>query len=182
VARQGRRAPVIFLRIASLVGIIAALAGIGVFVRDKDTHNASMLVFAAVACAILFAWSWRSAYLAPFEWARRYIQGVEGEHRHEWYAFRGYRVRVFLDADGQQWMSVDDIAPILGIDNGADTFRHYGATEYGTPDSAPGKCLSVSGLRRLIKYSSHRDAAALGLWLDREVLKVHGSLPSRETV
>jgi len=91
-------------------------------------------------------------------------------------------VRVFPGADGQQWMSVDDIAPILGIDTGAQTFRHYGPAEYGTPDSAPGKCLSVSGLRRLARYSSHRDAGALGLWLDREVLKVHGNLPSRETV
>ena len=168
----------IFLRIASLAGIIASFVAIGIFVRDKDSQAAGFLVFVAAGCGILFAWSWRGAYLAPFEWARRYVQGVEGDHKHEWYVFKGRRVRVTLDADSAPWLAIDDIAPILEIDPGAATFRHYGTDEY----SAQGKCLSVRGLRRLVKYSNHRDAGALGLWLDREVLKVHGNLPSRETV
>jgi len=173
---------VVFLRIASLAGIVASLIAIGVAVRKGDSQTAGFLVFAAVACGILFAWSWRSAYLAPLEWARRYIQGVEGDHRHEWHSFRGWRVRAFPGADGDPWFPVAEIAPILELKVDAATFRNYGPGELGSPESAPGQCLSASGLRRLVKYSRHRDAPALGLWLDREVLKVHGNLPSRETV
>jgi hypothetical protein len=169
---------VIVLRIASLAGIIATLVAIGVFFRRGDSEAAGLLVFVAAGCGVLFAWSLRSAYLAPLEWARRYVQGVEGDRRHEWYAFKGRRVRVFLDIDTEPWLAVYDIAPILEVEPGAATFRHYGPDEY----SAQGHCLSVRGLRRLVRYSSHRDAGALGLWLDREVLKVHGNLPSRETV
>ena len=172
----------IFLRIASLAGIIAALVAVGGFIREGDTQNASPMLIVAVFFAILFAWSLRAVYLVPFEWARRYIQGVEGDHRHEWHSFRGWRVRAFAGADGDPWFPIAEIAPILELKVDSATFRNYGPGELGSPESAPGKYLSVSGLRRLVKYSSHRDAPALGLWLDREVLKVHGNLPSRETV
>ena len=172
----------IFLRIASLAGIVASFVAIGVFVRAKDSHSASLFVFVAAGFGILFAWSLRGAYLAPFEWARRFVQGVEGDHLHEWYTFKGLRVRVFRDAGGNPWMALEDIAPILEVDAAEAGLRRYGPEELGTPDSAPGDCLSADGLRRLVKHSRHRDAGALGLWLDREVLKVHGDLPGRETV
>ncbi len=171
----------IFLRVVSLAGIIASLVAIGVFVRDKDTQRASLFVFAAVACGILLAWSWRDAYLAPFEWARRFVQGVEGDHLHEWYAFKGLRVRVFRDPDGHPWMALEDIVPILEVDAAEAGLRRYGPEELGTPAEAPGACLSASGLRRLVRHSRHRDAGALGHWLDREVLRSHGDLPGRET-
>src|SRR5258706_12100062 len=87
-----------FLRIASLIGVIAAIVAIGVFVRKGDTFSAGLLIFAAVACSILFARSWTGALFDSLEAAKHHVQGVEGDHRHEWYAFKGQRVRVFLDA------------------------------------------------------------------------------------
>jgi prophage antirepressor-like protein len=99
-------------------------------------------------------------------------RGRGGDHRHEWYAFRGRRVRVFLDADRRPWFALGEIAFILSIEADDKAFRNYGPQELGIPESASEKCLSESGLRRLIKYSPHPDAGALGLWLDREVLLV----------
>ena len=81
-------------------------------------------------------------------WAKRYVEGVEGDQRHEWYAFI-----ISLKVDGT-------------------TFRHYGPREYGIAGTSAEACLSEIGLRRLIKYSAHRDAGALGLWLERDVLRV----------
>jgi len=166
-----------FLRIASLLGIIAAIVAIGVFFRRGDTLFASLLVFAAVACSILFARSWSGALFDSLEAAKHHVQGVEGDHRHEWYAFKGQRVRVFLDANRQPWFALNEIAFILSIKVDKETFRHYGPREYGIPESASEACLSESGLRRLIKYSGHPEAGALGLWLEREVLRVLGNRP-----
>ena len=129
---------------------------------------------------MLCAWSWTGAIFTPFEKAKRYVEGVEGDHRHEWYAFRGRRVRVFLDANRQPWFALKEIAFILSVKVDEKTFRHYGAQELGIPDAASESCLSESGLRRLIKYSPHPDAAALRLWLDREVLLVLGKRLGRE--
>ena len=161
-----------FFRIASLTGIIAAIVAIGVFVRKGDTLSASFLIFAAVACSVLFARSWTGSLFTLLESAKRHVEGVEGDHRHEWYAFKGQRVRVFLDANQQPWFALNEIAFILSIKVDKRTFRHYGSHEYGIPESASENCLSESGLRRLIKYSPHPEAGALGLWLEREVLRV----------
>lgn len=169
-----------FLRVASLIGIVAAFAGIGFFVRRGESAPANALVFVAVASAILFAWSWRGAFLTPFEWAKRYVGGVEGDHRHEWYAFKGQRVRIFLDETGQPWFALKEIALILALAVDDATFRHYTSKEIGIPSTASERCLSERGLRRLIKYSKHRDAGALGLWLEREVLRVLHNRKERE--
>jgi len=161
-----------FLRIASLVGLVAAVVAIGVFFRKGDTLTASLLVFASVGCSILFARSWTGSLFTLLESAKHHVQGVEGDHRHEWHAFKGQRVRVFLDANQRPWFALNEIAFILSIKVDDKTFRHYGSRELGIPESARENCLSESGLRRLIKYSAHPDAGALGLWLDREVLRV----------
>ena len=161
-----------FLRIATLIGAVGSVFAIGAFFRKGDTMAAGILVFAAVGCAAVFALSWTSLVFAPFEWAKRYIEGVEGDERHEWYAFKGQRVRVFLDDAQQPWFAVKDIAFILDLKVDADTFRSYASREAGVPEAASETCLSEAGLRRLIKYSTHRDAGALGLWLEREVLRV----------
>jgi hypothetical protein len=161
-----------FFRIASIVAILAVIAAIGVFVRKGNATLAILLLFTAPVLAVLFSWSWTGSLFAPFEWAKRYVQGVEGDHRHEWYAFRGQRVRVFLDQMQQPWFALDEIAYILALEVDKATFRNYGPREYGIPESASESCLSESGLRRLIKYSAHADAGALGLWLERDVLRV----------
>jgi hypothetical protein len=168
------------LRIASLIGIVAAIVAIGVFVRKGDALSASALIFAAVACSVLFARSWTGFLLTSLESAKHYVEGVEGGHRHEWYAFKGQRVRVFLDANRQPWFALNEIAFILSMNVDKKTFRHYGPHEYGIPESASEDCLSESGLRRLIKYSAHPEAGALGLWLDREVMRVLGNRPGHD--
>ncbi len=148
------------------------IAAIGLFVRRGASTPAILLLFTVLALAALFSWSWTGSLFTPFEWAKRHIEGVEGDHRHEWYAFKGQRVRVFFDEMQQPWFALDEIAFILALQVDDKTFRHYGPHEYGIPDSASEHCLSEHGLRRLIKYSAHRDAGALGLWLEREVLRV----------
>lgn len=177
---EQRSVGVWLLRAASLAGILGAFSAIGVYMGKGDASTANTLVFLAVGCGVLFVWSWRNALFAPFEWAKRYVEGVEGDHRHEWYAFKGQRVRVFLDQAGQPWFALNEIAFILAIKVDDSTFRHYSAKEVSTPSTAPERCLSESGLRRLIKYSKHRDAGALGLWLEREVLRVLENKKERE--
>ena len=161
-----------FFRIASLIALIALIVAIGLALARGDTFLATLLVFAAPAFAVAFSWNWTGSLFAPFEWAKHYVQGVEGSHRHEWYAFKGQRVRVFLDGKQQPWFALNEIAFILALESSDKTFRHYGPHEYGIPESASESCLSESGLRRLIKYSAHPDAGPLGLWLERDVLRV----------
>ena len=146
----------------------------GSFVSKGDKSSAILLIFIVPAFAVAFSWNWTGSLFAPFEWAKRHVEGVEGNHRHEWYSFKGQRVRVFLDERQQPWFALDEIAYILDVKADARTFRHYGPHEYGIPESASGHHLSESGLRRLIKHSAHADAGALGLWLEREVLRVLG--------
>ena len=161
-----------FFRIVSVAGIVAVIAAIGIFVAKGQALPAILLLFAGLAFAVLFAWSWTGSLFTWLASAKHYVEGVEGDHRHEWYAFKGQRVRVFLDEDREPWFPVSEIAPILELETGEKAFRHYGREEYAIPDSAPEPCLSERGLRRLIRYSAHREAGALGLWLDREVMRV----------
>jgi hypothetical protein len=160
-----------FFRIASIVAILAVVAAIGLFVRKGNATAAILLLFAAPLLAVVLSWSWTGSLFAPLEWGKRYVEGVEGDHRHEWYAFKGQRVRVFLDETQHPWFALDEIAYVLDLKVDKTTFRNYGPQEYGIPVSASESCLSERGLRRLIKYSAHPDAGALGLWLERDVLR-----------
>lgn len=161
-----------FLRVVSLVGIIAVVVAIGFSVRKGNSGLAIFLLLIAPAFAVFFSWNWTGSLFAPFEWARRHVQGVEGDHRHEWYSFKGQRVRVLLDERQQPWFALNEIRHVLDLGAEQGMFRHYGPHEYGIPESASEPYLSESGLRRLIKYSAHPDAEALGLWLEREVLRL----------
>ncbi len=159
-------------RIVSLVAIFAVFAAIGVFVRKGDALHAAMLVATAPLLAYVFSRSWTGLLFTSLERAKRYVEGAEGDHRHEWYSFRGQRVRVFLDEMQRPWFALNEIAFILDVKDEKSTFRHYGPHEYGIPESASERCISEAGLRRLIKYSAHPDAGALGIWLEREVLRM----------
>ena len=161
-----------FFRIASVAGMIAVVIAIGVFVHRGQTLPATLLVIAVVPLAVLFAWSWTGSLFGSLSVAKRYVEGVEGNHRHEWYAFKGQRVRVFLDEQGSPWFALNEIAFILAPEVDERALRHFGAREIGIPAGASEKCLSEAGLRRLIKYSKHADAGALGLWLERDVLRM----------
>jgi prophage antirepressor-like protein len=106
-----------------------------------------------------------------FEAASHRVAGVEGEGRHEWYGFRGTRLRIFLDANGAPWLAVKELAHVLDIRDTKEAFSLYGPTEYASPSFADGEpCVSDRGLRRFIKYSKHPDAHAIKLWWEREVL------------
>jgi len=170
----------VLLRIASLAGIIAAVIAVGYFFRKGDAAAAILLLFVAVAFSGFFVRTWIGAIFTPFEKAKRYVEGVEGDHRHEWYAFRGQRVRVFLDADQRPWFALNEIAFILSIKLSEKPFSHYGPHQLGVPESASESCLSESGLRHLLKYSPHPDAGALRLWLDREVMHILDKRSGRE--
>jgi len=168
-ARPGRAR---LFRIVSLAGIVASFVGIGFFFRRGDAASANMLIFVAVAFAGLFAWSWTGSLFDLLRRGTRYVEGVEGDDRHEWYAFKGVRMRVFLDDNRQPWFALNEIAYVLGLKDDDKTFRNYGPDQLATPAPASVPCLSESGLRRLIRYSAHPDARALGLWLERDVLRV----------
>ena len=81
-------------------------------------------------------------------------------------------MRVFLDEHRHPWFALNDIAYILSMKPGDATFNSYGPRELAVPESASEPYLSESGLRRLVKYSRHRDAGALGAWIERDVLRV----------
>jgi hypothetical protein len=160
------------LRIASLAAVLALFVAIGMYIRKGDAFGALTLVFVLPLFAVALSWFWTGLLFAPFEWAKRHVQGVEGAHWHEWYAFRGQRVRVFIDEQHRPWFALNEIAFILGLAADGGAFRLYGPDEIGTPPSAPETCLSESGLRRAIKYSMHPAAPALGIWLERDVLRM----------
>ncbi len=161
-----------FLRIAVLAAMVALIAAIGVFIRRGEALFAILLLVAAPFVAMAFSLVWTRSLFTSLERAKSYVEGAEGAHRHEWYAFKGQRVRVFLDAAQQPWFALNDIAFILVLEAEERAFRNYGPREYGVPESASEACLSERGLRRLIKYSAHPDAGALGIWLEREVLRM----------
>jgi len=169
-----------FFRIVSVAGLLAAVVAIGLFMRRGQSFPASLMLLAIVAFSVLASWSWTGSLFSSLARAKRYVEGVEGDHRHEWHAFKGQRVRVFVDENQQPWFPLNEIAFILALDLDAEPFRNYGPSEVGTPEGASEKCLSESGLRRLVKYSSHHDARALGLWLERAVLRVLRNRANRD--
>ena len=177
---EGSTGRVWFIRIASLAAIIAVVAAIGVFFRKGDSLSAIFLLFMVPLLAVVFSWSWTGSLFTSLEWAKRYIEGAEGDHRHEWYSFKGQRIRVFFDEAQRPWFAVNEIAFVLDLKDEKHTFRHYGPDEYGNLESASERCLSESGLRRLIKYSAHPDAGALGIWLEREVLRMLRNRKARQ--
>jgi hypothetical protein len=153
---------------------VAAILG-GAFVVWAGMHlpGNPYLVFPIVGVAIglVYVFDLPELMFAALRAARLKVAGVEHAGRHEWYGFKGRRVRLFLDEGGAPWFAVKDVAPILDIADAEDALRHYGAAEVATLSDAHGEqCLSEAGLRRLLAHAAHPEAGALTLWLDREVL------------
>ncbi len=168
-------------RIVSLLAFFGLIVAIGLAASRGNAGAAVLLILIAPAFAVALSWNWTGLLFAPLEWAKRYVDGAEGDHRHEWYGFKGQRVRVFLDEQQQPWFACNEISFLLGIDDPKTAFRSYAPHEYGTPESASEHCLSEIGLRRLIKYSAHPDAVALGVWLERDVLRMLRNRKARES-
>jgi len=171
-ANDKRPGRVWFVRIGSLVAIFAVIVAIGAFFRKGESTTAILLLATVPVLAYVFSRSWTESIFTLIEQGKHYVDGAEGDHRHEWYSFKGQRVRVFLDNTQRPWFALNEIAFLLDVKDEKDTFRHYRPHEYGVPESASERCLSEAGLRRLIKYSPHPDAGALGIWLEREVLRM----------
>jgi len=104
-----------FFRIASLAALVATFAAIGHYMSRGEAFPAGLLVVIVVPIAVLVSWSWTGSVFTSLARAKRYVEGVEGDVRHEWYAFKGQRVRVFLDDDRQSWFAFSEIAQMLDL-------------------------------------------------------------------
>jgi len=131
----------------------------------------AFLPIAGALVVLVYVLDAPQAVFSVFAAARRKVQGIEHDGRHDWYGFRGTTLRLFFDGAGKPWIAVKEVAQILEIDDVAEAFRLYGPAEFTAQSSASDeRCLSETGLRRLLKYSRHRDAHALLLWFEREVM------------
>jgi len=153
--------------------VSAVLGGAFVVWASVQLPSSPFLVFPIAGVALWLAYVFDLAELpfAAVRAARRKVAGVEHTGRHEWYGFKGRRVRLFLDAGGAPWFLLRDITPILGVEDPDQALRHYGASEIAPLDAAEReRCLSEAGLRRLLAHTPHSEAGAMLLWLEREVL------------
>ena len=131
----------------------------------------SLFVVAGAVIVLVYVFDAPQLVFSALDAARRKIRGVEHDGRHDWYGFRGTTMRLFFDDAGLPWIAVKEIALVLRIDDVAQALRHYGPAEFAAQSLANGEqCLSEIGLQRLLKHSRHRDAHALLLWFEREVM------------
>lgn len=152
------------------VGAVAACAAVSVL---AISHLGPFALFPIVGAVVVLVYVLDApqAIFSIFAAARRKVQGIEHDGRHDWYGFRGTRMRLFFDETGKPWIAAKEITQVLEIRDVAEKFRSYGRAEFAAQPSASGEqCLSEAGLRRLLKYSQHRDAHALLLWFEREVM------------
>lgn len=155
------------------LGRAAAVAACGIVVYFAVSRFWPFGLFAVAGAAIVLVYVFDVPQLlfSALEGARRRVQGVEHNGRHDWYGFQGNTIRVFFDDRRRPWMAVKEIAHIIQVEDVADAFRHYRPAEFAKQPFAKDEyCLSEAGLRHLLKYSRHRDAHAFLLWFEREVL------------
>jgi len=155
------------------LGRAAAVAACGIVVYLAIKHLGPFGLFAVAGAVIVLVYVFDVPQLlfSALERARRKVRGVEHDGRHDWYGFQGNTIRVFFDDRRKPWMAVKEIAHVFQVEDVADAFRQYGPAEFAQQPFANDEyCLSEAGLRRLLKYSRHRDAQAFLLWFEREVL------------
>lgn len=155
------------------LGRFAVVAACAIVVFLSVSHLGAFALFpvAGVAIILVYVLDAPQAIFSAFGAARRRLRGIKHDGRHDWYGFRGTRLRLFFDEVGKPWIAVKEIAQILEIEDVAVAFRHYGPAEFAAQPFASGeRCLSEAGLRRYLKGSRHRDAHALLLWFEREVI------------
>jgi len=157
-----------------IVRCVAAALSVGFFLwAGSHVRESAFLLFPIVGVAIGLVWIFDVPQwlFSGIDAARHKVAGVEHAGRHEWYGFRGRRVRLFLGADGSPWFLVRDVAPILGVDDPDHALSHYEAFEAAPLAAAEGeRCLSEVGLRRFLAQTPHAESGAMLLWLEREVL------------
>ena len=163
-AQEARRKRL--LRIATVVGCVLvvylAVVTIGAFALFAVAGAVIVLVYVFDVPQLLFS---------GVHAARKKVQGVEHAGRHDWYGFHGSTIRVFFDERRNPWMAAKEIAHILALGDVPQAFRGYRASEFARQPFANDEyCLSEAGLRRLLKQSTHPEAHAMLLWLERDVL------------
>jgi hypothetical protein len=148
-----------------------AVCGIIVYLAIAYFGNGGYVTLALAAVVLVYVLDVPQFFFLAFDAARAKVQGVEHDGRHDWYGFKGVTLRVFRGATGEPWVAAKEIARILEIENVAAALSNFGAAEFARQSFAKGEaCLSERGLRRLLKYSRHREAGALLLCFEREVL------------
>lgn len=150
---------------------VVAACAIVVVISVLHLGAYAFLPVAGVAIVLVYVLDAPQAIFSAFGAARRRLRGIKHDGRHDWYGFRGTTLRLFFDEGESPWIAVKEIAQILEIEDLAATFRHFGPSEFAAQPFAGGeRCLSEAGLRRYLKGSRHRDAHALLLWFEREVI------------
>ena len=154
------------LRITTVAGCVVvvylAVVTIGAFALFAVAGAILVLVYVFDVPQLLFS---------GVHAARKKVQGVEHAGRHDWYGFHGSTIRVFFDERRNPWMAAKEIAHILAVGDVPGAFRGYRASEFAKQPFANDEyCLSEAGLRRLLKQSTHPEAHAMLLWLERDVL------------
>lgn len=147
---------------ACVLVVYVAIVNLGAFALFAVAGAVIVLVYTFDAPGLLFA---------GLHAARKKVQGVEHAGRHDWYGFHGTTIRVFFDERRNPWMAAKEIAHLLQAGPIPATFRGYRSAEFAKQSFANDEyCLSEAGLRRLLASSSHPEAHAMLLWLEREVL------------
>ncbi|HTL25641.1 MAG TPA: BRO family protein [Burkholderiales bacterium] len=155
-----------FRKVATLVGCIVVVA-----VSVPLLGAFSLFAIAAAVIVLVYTFDAPDVLFAGYYKAKKKVQGVEHEGRHDWYSFHGMTIRVFFDERRKPWMAAKEIAHILAVGGLPDAFRGYRSAEFGKQPFAKGEyCLSEAGLRRLLKSSQHPEAHPMLLWLERDVL------------
>lgn len=155
------------------LGRSAVVAACAIVVYLAVVHLGAFALFpvAGAIVVLVYVLDAPQAIFSALDAARRKVRGVEHDGRHDWYGFRGTTLRLYFDEGGKPWIAVKEIAQVLEIKDVAEALRHYGRAEFAAQSFASDEqCLSEAGLRRLLKYSQHRDAHALLLWFEREVM------------
>ena len=150
---------------------VAAACAIVVVLAVSQLGPFALIPVAGVVIVLVYVLDAPQRIFSAAAAARRKLRGVKHAGRHDWYGFRGTTLRLYFDEGGKPWIAVKEIAQILEIEDVTAAFRHYGPAEFAAQSFAGGEqCLAETGLRRFLKYSRHRDAHALQLWFEREVI------------
>ena len=155
-----------FLRIATVAGCVLV-----VYLAVVTLGAFSLFAVAGAILVLVYVFDVPQLLFSGVHAARKKVQGVEHAGRHDWYGFHGSTIRVFFDERRNPWMAAKEIAHILAVGDGPGAFRGYRASEFAKQPCANDEyCLSEAGLRRLLKQSTHPEAHAMLLWLERDVL------------
>lgn len=148
-----------------------AACGIVVYLAIKHFGKFGYIAIALAGVVLVYVLDVPQMLFWGFDAARAKVQGVEHDGRHDWYGFKGVTLRVFCDESGEPWVAAKEIARVLEIDDVAATLSNFGSGEFARQSFAKDEaCLSERGMRRLLKYSRHREAGALLLCFEREIL------------